>query len=879
MIKLLEIKAYKGRNIYSHQKVIRLIVDLENLKDTPTIHLNGFNEKLLRVLPGLKEHHCSLGYAGGFRERLMEGTYLAHVIEHMALAMLNEIGCPVSFGKAKQLKDSVYTVVFAYREERVSLETAKQAIAMVNAFILDQDYDLPSALIRLKEIAVNERLGPSTQAIVDAAIERGIPVTRLGGGGIIQLGYGKYHKKLECTLSDNASCIAVDISCDKPITKEMLKQSGIPVPVGQVCHSAEEAMEAAESIGYPVVVKPINGNQGRGVSLGLQSRQEVLSAYSIAVQVHETILVEETICGRDYRVLVVGNQVAAAALRVPAHVVGDGIHTIAYLIVLKNTDSRRGEDHEKPLSKIRLDEIALQLLAKQGYVSESIPNEGVMVYLKSNGNISTGGEAIDCTERIHPYNQEIAIRAARIIGLDIAGIDITCRDIGRPLSQDNGAVIEVNAAPGIRMHVYPSKGKARKVGDCIVDMLFPSGNRHSVPIVSVTGTNGKTTTTRMIAHMLRIHGQQVGMTTTDGIYINDKCIMKGDTTGPASAQALLMDKGVDAVVLETARGGILRSGLGYDLSDVGVLLNISEDHLGLDGVETLEDLLLVKVLVVEAVKTNGYAVLNADDPLVVRAADRVRANIIYFSRQENNLILHKHICEGGIAVFLKDGYITIATGNGLIQSISAAQIPATLGGRLLYNIENTLAAVSAAYGLKIPLAEIETGLTSFYGDEIHNPGRFNIYNILDYRVIVDYGHNIAGIEQVTQAIKKMGASRLVGIIGVPGDRDDMTIRRIGRIAGQAFERIYIKEDLDGRGREKGETAALLLEGSLEAGMHKSRAVIILSETEALKTAMSQATCGDIIVVFYEHLEPIQCLLNDAIQTNACSESERMILKA
>lgn len=870
------IKAYKGRNIYSHQKVIKMVVDLCEWQDTPTKDIEDFNDNLLTYLPGLKKHHCSLGYEGGFLERLDEGTYLAHVIEHSALEIMNVAGHGVSFGRARQIGDSsCYNIVFEYFDESTGLEAGKLAVQMIQNLCSQKPFDINSGMNSVKEAMWRNGYGPSTQAIVDAALERGIPVTRIGKGSIIQLGYGKYHKKMECTLSDSTSCISVDISCDKTVTKELLHQAGIPVPKGIVCYTAEEAIEAAEEIGYPVVAKPSNGNQGKGVSLKLQNPEEITSAFAIARKYDESVIIEEYIEGNDYRVLIVGNQVAAAAMRIPAYVMGDGIHTVAQLVALKNDDERRGEGHEKPLTKIKIDDISMGILRKQGLTADDIPLKGIRIFLKTNGNISTGGEAVDCTDKIHPYNQEIAIRAARIVGLDIAGIDIACKDISRPIGPDNGAVIEVNAAPGIRMHLYPSKGKPRKVGNAIVDMLFPSGSKHSIPIVSITGTNGKTTTTRMIAYILKVYGYNVGMTTTSGIYINDQCILKGDTTGPASAQILLTDKAVDAAVLETARGGLIRSGLGYDLSDVGVLTNISDDHLGLDGVSSLEDLLHVKSLVVEAVKSNGYAVLNADDKMVVQASKKVKSNIIYFSQVEDNIIIHKHIAEGGIAVFIRDGYITLATGNGLLKSISITQIPATYGGKLIHNIENSLAAFSAAYAMKIPLNVIESALSSFYSDDIHNPGRFNIYNIRDFRVVVDYGHNIAGYERVIDAVKKLGASRLIGVIGVPGDRGDSAIRSIGEAAGRSFDRLIIKEDLDLRGRSSGEVSQLLLEGALYSGMSKSSINQIIREDDAFKEAIDNAAAGDLIVVFYEDLDIVVKIINDEINKSSEKKDSRM----
>jgi len=852
-----EIKAFRGRNIYSHRKVIKMTVEIQEWEDIPTKDIAGFIPRLLEMLPGLKDHCCSLGYPGGFIERLNEGTYLPHVIEHIALEIQNVLGYSVSFGKARQVGDSsIYDIIFAYENETAGIEAGRLAVQLAEALCQGDEIDLDKSLSRISEKALKSDLGPSTAAIVEAALERGIPVTRLGKGSILQLGYGKYQKRIEAAITDNTSCIAVDIACDKSTTKTLLSEVGIPVPNGGVCSSVEEALEIASKVGYPVVVKPESGNQGKGVSVELNTSDEVVAAYHIARQFDENVIVEEFIPGKDYRVLVVGEKIAAVAQRIPAHVIGDGKNTIKDLVEKLNQDERRGIDHEKPLTKIKVDEISLALLKKQGYTLDSVPGKGVKVYLKANGNLSTGGEAIDCTEKIHPVNREIAIRAARVIGLDVAGIDLRCEDIAKPITEGAGAIIEVNAAPGVRMHLYPSKGKPRKVADLIVDMLFPSGSRHSVPIVSITGTNGKTTTTRMVAHILQVHGLNVGMTTTGGVYINEKCIMKGDTTGPASAQIVLSDKSVDAVVLETARGGIIRSGLGYDLSDVGVITSISEDHLGLDGVYNLEDLLHVKSLVVEAVKSNGYAVLNADDSMVVQAAKRVKCNIIYFSKREDNIIVHKHLSEGGVAVFIRNDYITVATGDSLIQSLHIAQIPATYGGRLIHNIENSLAAFSVAYAMKIPLATIEKALSSFYSDVLQNPGRFNIFNVRDFRVIIDYGHNIAGYRTVANAIKKLGATRLIGIIGVPGDRDNNSIRTIGRISGETFDRVIIKEDLDLRGRKQGEVARLLEEGVLSAGLPKQNIRIIYNEIQALRTAMNDAKPGDLIVIFYENLEPV-----------------------
>ena len=864
-LKIVELKAFKGRNIYSHRKTIKMVVDLGEWIDISSKDIVNFNDKLLEILPGLYEHKCSLGYPGGFVERLHEGTYMAHVIEHIALELLNILGEDVSFGKARRIRDtSLYTIVFEYIDETRGLEVGKVAVQLVKSLCNQQPFDLNSALDIVEEKVYENQLGPSTKAIVEAAERRQIPVTRIGNDSIIQLGYGKYQKRIQATIVENTSCIAVDIACDKTTTKMILDEVGIPVPEGGVCKTLKQALDMAEKIGYPVVVKPEKGNQGKGVSLDVNSPSEVADAFMIASKFDSNVLVEKCIKGNDYRVLVINGRVAAVARRIPAHVIGDGIHSIAELVKIANKDPRRGQGHEKPLTKIKIDDISLRVLLKQGYKLDDIPPKGKKVYLKQNGNISTGGEAIDCTDKIHPENENIAVRASQIIGLDVAGVDITCPDISKPISTNGGAVIEVNAAPGLRMHLFPSKGKPRKVADLIVDMLFPPMAKHSVPIISITGTNGKTTTARMISHIFKIYGMNVGMAVTGGIYINDKCLVKGDTTGPVSARTVLMDKTIDIAVLETARGGIIRSGLAYDLSDVGVLTNLSEDHLGIDGVETLDDLLFIKSLVIESVKPNGYAVLNADDPMVVQASNRVNCNIIYFSKQEDNLIIHKHILAGGKAVFLRNKYVTIATGNGNIQSLHISKIPATYGGRLVHNIENCLAAIAAAYSMMVPLPIIEKAMTSFYSDELQNPGRFNVFNIKGFRVIVDYGHNIAGYKLMGEAIKKMGASRLIGIIGVPGDRDNSTIKAIGSIAATIFDKIIIKEDSDLRNRKKGEVAKLLEEGVLSQGMGKDHIEVILSETQALNKAISEALPGDLIVIYYEKLEPVLDIIKKAM---------------
>lgn len=861
-MRICDIKAFQNANIYSHGRVIKILVDLEKWADIATNEISGFNEALLNILPGLKSHHCSLDRPGGFLERLNIGTYPAHVIEHVCLEILNMSGYDVSFGIARRVGEStLYNIVYSYIDETAGIEAGKAAVKLVGSLLTGEKPDVVEMLADIREKTDSVALGPSTRAIVEEARRRGIPVNRIGYDSIVQLGYGKYQKRIEATISDTTSCVSVDIAGDKSLTKQILKEAGIPVPPGSVCTKPEEALEISKILGYPVVIKPERGNQGKGVSVAMMTPDEVSAAFGIACSIDRNVIIEKYIKGKDYRVLVVDKKVSAVAQRIPAYVVGNGKSSIGELIDIVNQDKRRGYGHEKPLTRIKTDDITLGLLEKRGFDLSTVLPSGLELNLKYCANLSTGGEAIDCTDKIHPINACIAIRAAMSTGLDIAGVDMVCPDISIPIEEGKGAVVEVNAAPGIRMHLYPSKGKSRNVAKDIVDMLYPKESKHSIPIISITGTNGKTTTTRMIAHILKQTGLTVGMATTGGIFIDDECILKGDTTGPGSAKMILSDSRVEAAVLETARGGIIRSGLGYSLSDVGAITNISNDHLGIDGVYTLKDMLHVKSLVVEAVKKDGHAVLNADDVIVASAARRVRCNIIYFSRQENNLIIRKHIAAGGKALFIKDDHIIFSSKNMFTQSIHTDQISAVLRGGLPHNIENALAAASCVFALNLTIEDIEKGLKSFYLNEHQNPGRFNVFDLKDFKVIVDYAHNVASYKAMSDALRKIPCSRLVGIIGLPGDRSNEIVREIGHIAGKVFDEIVIKEDADLRGRQRGEIAGLLEQGVLAAGFPNRNLRIIADEVEALRSSITRAQPGDVIAIFYEKFEPILELIN------------------
>jgi cyanophycin synthetase len=852
-LKIHELRIFEGRNIYTHKPCIKADIDLEEYADIPTCDIPGFNALLLEHIPSLIEHKCVRGHRGGFVERLNEGTYLAHVLEHMCLELQNLLGANVAFGKARQVGEegSIYSVIFEYRSKTVGYEVLHAALNLINEIQKGKNINFESKLQEIKSKAAKLDLGPSTAAIKKEAENRGIPVMVLGKCSLLQLGYGSQSKRIQATLTEDTSCIAADIASDKELTKSLLRTAGIPTPDGFVSEYLEEVLQGARDLGCPVVIKPNNGNQGKGVSVNLKSDEEIADAFGIAKQFGEEIIVEKFIEGKHYRVLVVNGRVVACAERIAPFVAGDGRSNIKELIDLENQNSLRGEGHEKPLTKIKIDAVMQAILQKSNKDINYIPAVGEQVLLRENDNLSTGGTAIDMTDEIHEENAEIAVHAANIIGLNIAGIDITTKDIHNPIREDGGAVIEVNAAPGIRMHYYPAIGKQRDVAKDIVDMLFPEGSKHNMPLISITGTNGKTTTTRMISKILQEKGYTVGMTSTGGVYINDNCIMKGDTTGYQSARMILTDKRIDAAVLETARGGIVSKGLGYDLADVGIITNISEDHLGLDGINTFDDLAHVKALVVEAVKEEGYAVLNADDKYCVEVGDRLNKKVIYFSTNYRNEIIQKQMTGGGKAVYIKNNDIYVFDGREEIKLMHTFDIPATLNGIISYNVKNSLSAIAGAYGLGVEFEYIVSALKKFRSDDTNNPGRFNIYDVQDFKVVIDYGHNIDGYREAITSIRNMKHNRLIGVIGVPGDRTETSTVKVGQMCGENFNNIVIKEDKDKRGAEPGEIAKQLMNGCVIGGIDRNNVTVELSEEEALKKAMLMAQPEDVVIVFYE----------------------------
>lgn len=858
---ILDIQCFSGKNIYSLKPVIRAEIDLGELYDTPTNKIENFNREITGMFPGLKNHCCSCGYEGGFLERLTEGTYLAHVTEHLVLELQNMVGYGVSFGRARLLTEpSVYYIVFEYKNEKCAVECLLSVVGIINDLISGRKPDMEGTLAHIGRADSESRPGPSTQAIYNEAAARNIPVSVLAGSSMLRLGLGRYSRLLEASLTDSPGCISVDTAGNKYLTKQILSANGLPVPRGGIAYTEQSAVMTAQILGYPVVVKPFDANQGKGVTVGICDRAGVEQAFKEAMVFSRAAVVEKHISGRDFRVLVVGGAVAAAAERIPPFVTGDGTSSVKKLVEAENSNPLRGSDHEKPLTKIKLDNTARQVLLDSGMDVDSVPAAGERVFLRHNGNLSTGGTSRDCTGEVHPFNARMAVKAAKLLKLDIAGIDITAEDISAPLDEQEGAIIEVNAAPGLRMHLYPTEGEARNVAANILDMLYPEGKPCSIPIVSVTGTNGKTTTTRLIAHTLMLAGKPTGYTSTSGIYIGRECILKGDNTGPVSAGIVLGDKTVEAAVLETARGGMIRRGLGYDLADVGVIINVSEDHLGMDGIDTVGDLAMVKSLVVEAVKPDGYAVLNADDAMTPFFLKRIKCRAILFSSDCENALLAEHGAAGGIGVYVRNGCICVKKGAAESVIMGLGEIPITFGGTAACNVENSLAAVSAMTGLGVAAGAIRSGLKTFRPDKDNNPGRLNISDFGNFRVMLDYGHNIAGYEAITDFMRNAGATRYTGVIGMPGDRTDKSIRDVGMLCGRFFDQIYIKEDVDLRGRKGGEVAEILRDAALSAGMDRDRATIIHSELKALETAVLEARPGDLIVLFYEKFEAAQKLL-------------------
>ena len=851
-MKIEEIKILRGPNYWSvrRAKLIQMKLFLEDMEQRPTNTIEGFRHRLQEMFPTMASHRCSVGVPGGFFQRVEEGTWMGHVIEHVALELQTVAGMDTGFGRTRGTgKEGEYYVVFSYMEEDAGVYAAKAAVRITQALADNTPYNLDEDIMQLREIREATRLGPSTGCIVDEAAKRNIPFIRLNKQSLVQLGYGIHQKRIRATIASTTSNIAVDIAGDKDETKNLLGAAEIPVPKGVIIRTEEGLKEAIEKLGYPLVLKPVDGNHGKGATTNIINWEMAVKALAAAQVYGRSIICERFITGFDFRVLVINNKFICAALRTPAAVTGDGEHNIQWLVDETNKDPRRGFGHEKVLTSIKLDNFSDIMLDEKGYTLETIPAKGELVLLKPTANLSTGGTSEDVTDEVHPDNIFMCERISKIIGLDICGIDIMAPDLRLPVTQNGGAILEVNAAPGFRMHIDPAVGIGRNVAEPVIDMLFPKGSEGRIPIIAITGTNGKTTTTRLVAHIAKSAGYKVGYTTSDGVYIQNQMLMKGDCTGPLSSLFVLKDPTVDFAVLECARGGILKNGLAFQNCDIAIITNVSTDHIGLGGIDSIEQMAKVKAVVAETVFPHGYTILNADDDLVYAMKYDLKCNIGLFSMDENNPRIKAHCNNGGLAAVHENGYVTILKGNWKIRVEKVADIPITYGGKATHNIMNTLPAILATYLYRnIKVADIKEALETFIPSPTQTPGRLNLFKFKHFDFLVDFAHNQAGLKLLSDFIGKMEGSPKVGIISGTGDRRDEDIRDLGKISAGCFDEIIIRQDKNLRGRTAEEIVNLLVEGINQTKTKDIPITIIYNEKEAITYAYENAKTGSLITI-------------------------------
>jgi len=827
IMEITSVKVLRGPNQWASFPVLEVMVDLGRLEDFPSHTLPGFNDRIMAWLPTMIEHRCSIGERGGFFQRLRTGTWMGHVLEHVTLELQSLAGSIVGYGRARETATrGVYWVVIEYKEEAFAIEALHTAHRLLQAAIDDTPFDVAAEVARLRKVLLAEQLGPSTRSIVNAAVARGIPVRRLNDGSLVRLGQGAKQRRIVAAETDQTSAIAEAIAQDKDLTRSLLAEAGIPVPEGRVVSDAADACAVADEIGTPVVVKPRDGNQGRGVSVNLTAREEIERAWQIARAEGDEVVVERYVPGGDYRLLVIGGKMAAAAHRRPPIVIGDGLSTVRQLVDRVNEDPRRCGGHSCSLSPIEIDEVALAVLADQGLEPASIPEHERTVFLRTNANLSTGGTAEDVTDIVHPAVAALAVEAARVIGLDIAGIDVIADDIAVPLETQHGAIIEVNAGPGLRMHLEPAAGTPRDVGAAIVDTLFAPGDDGRIPVAAVTGTNGKTTVVRLLSHLAATGGGTVGTTCTEGVFIGARQIDSGDCSGPKSARRVLAHPSVTTAVLETARGGILREGCGFDFCDVAVVTNIGAgDHLGIDGIDTPERLAWVKGAIVAAVRPGkGTAVLNAADPLVVGMKKWCKGQVVYFALDPAHPLIVEHLAQGGLAATVRDGWIVLCDGPRETRLAHLDRVPLVHRGLVSFQVENVLAAAAAAWRLGVPLELVRLGLESFANGTTGSPGRCNVLEMGGATIVVDYGHNIPALEQMCATIAKLPHRRRTAVYSAAGDRRDEDLLAQGRLLGEMFDRVVIYEDAYIRGRQPGEITRLLTQGVGEAATVRATSV-------------------------------------------------------
>ena len=841
----------RGPNYWSvrREKLIVMVLDLEAMEDFPTNKIPGFSERLKAMFPSMYYHRCSEGCEGGFFMRVDEGTWMGHVVEHIALEIQTMAGMDTGFGRTRGYGEKgVYHVVFSYLEENVGRYAAKAAVDICEALIIGKDYDMDPDLQKMRELREAERLGPSTGSIVEEAVSRGIPWIRLNKYSLCQLGYGANQKRIQATVTSETSSIGVELACDKEDTKHLLEQAEVEVPRGDIITKESSLQGSCDYIGFPLVIKPIDGNHGRGISVDINNYEDALVAFHAAQQVSRRVIVEKYIFGKDYRLLVINNKLVAAALRSPAHVIGDGKSSIEGLIATVNKDPRRGYGHEKELTMITVNDLTKTIIADEGYTLDSILPEGEKLILKDTANLSTGGTAEDVTDIVHPANVSMVERISKIIDLDICGIDIMTTDISQPLSETGGAVLEVNAGPGFRMHLAPTTGLPRNVAAPVVDKLFPKqGDTGTIPIVAITGTNGKTTTTRLMSHIAKMSGYRVGYTTSDGVYIQNRLLMKGDCTGPLSAEFVLRDPTVNFAVLECARGGMLRAGLAFSNCDIAIVTNVSEDHLGLKGINTIEQLARVKSIVPETVLPDGYAILNADDDLVYDMRKNVDCNVALFSMDEENPRIKAMQRKGGITAIYENGFITLCRGTWKMRIMKAEHIPLTYGGKAKFMIQNILPVVIASNVRGISIEDMRAALETFIPSPSQTPGRLNLFKFEKFNILLDYAHNPAGMRALQIFVEEMDATVKVGIIAGIGDRREEDNNEIGHIAAEMFDEIIIRQDKHLRGKTEAELIKMVKDGII-ANHPNKKITVIPSETDAIYHAVNTAPDGSLIVL-------------------------------
>ena len=849
-MKIVDIKTMKGPNYWSVRRhhLTVMVLDLEEMEQFPTNKIDGFGERLEAMFPSMYSHRCSIGCEGGFFQRVKEGTWMGHVIEHIALEIQTLAGMDVGFGRTRTYgEEGVYFVVFNHMVGKVGEYAAKASFRIAEALIANKEYDLDEDIMNMKEIRQNEGLGPSTSSIIKEAEARGIPWIRLNKYSLCQLGYGANQKRIQATVTSETSNIGVEIACDKEETKDLLEQAEVPIPKGDIIRTERGLKEAVDYVGFPLVIKPVNGNHGRGITTNINSLDEALIGFKEAKEISRLVIVEKYITGEDHRLLVINNKLVAAAKRTPAHVIGDGKSTIQELVDEVNKDERRGYGHEKVLTEIDINSLTLEILKEMNMTIESVPKKGEMVKLKSTANLSTGGTAEDITELIHPYNVFMAERISKIIGLDICGIDIMAEDLTKPLNKSGGAVLEVNAGPGFRMHLQPTSGLPRNVGGHVVDMLFPPGSDSRIPIIAVTGTNGKTTTTRLIAHIAKMKGKKVGYTTSDGVYIQNRLLMTGDCTGPKSAEFVLKDPTVNFAVLECARGGLLRAGLGFKKCDIGVVTNVAGDHLGLKGIHTIDQLAKVKGVIPETVHKDGYSVLNADDDRVYKMKNNVESKVALFSMDEKNPRIKRHSARGGISAVYENGYITIYRGEWKMRVAQAVNVPLTKGGKASFMIQNVLAGVLSCYLHGFSIEDIKVAIETFIPSPSQTPGRLNMFNFNKFDVLLDYAHNPAGLRALHKYVEKLDGHPKIGIVAGVGDRRKQDNFELGQISAEMFDEIIIRTDRNLRGKDEQELIDEIKAGILDVSP-KIPLRIIKKENEAIQHAVENAKEGSLIVV-------------------------------